>query len=137
VGVISRKRMICRHTWVVGQPSQLHVGPPTRWGGLLLPSIVSIQSGGMWQNRPNEHIFRGTCLLLDIKYRESQLNQTVPSSTPQNENPKQSIILHPGSNNEYKLTILSSFLTQRVSEILYYSTKVQSAIIKQRNKINI
>jgi hypothetical protein len=35
------------------------------------------------------------------------------------------------------LQYLFHFLQQRVLEILYYSTKVQSAIIKQQKEINI
>jgi hypothetical protein len=42
-------------------------------------------------------------------------------------------VLHPESNNEYELTILSPFQIT-VLEIIYYNTRVQSTIIKQRNE---
>jgi hypothetical protein len=54
--------------------------------------------------------FSETLLPLDTKRPESELNQVVPSSTP-NGRTRTLHILHPGSNNEYKLTILSPFHT--------------------------
>jgi hypothetical protein len=54
--------------------------------------------------------FQGHCLPLDTKCPESELNQTILSSTPNGKN-RTIHILHPGSNNEYKLTILSPFHT--------------------------
>jgi hypothetical protein len=44
-------------------------------------------------------------------------------------------ILHPGSNNEYKLTILSPFHTTQSLEIVITIPEVQSAIINSGNKI--
>jgi hypothetical protein len=44
-------------------------------------------------------------------------------------------ILHPGSNNEYKLTILSPFHTTQSLKTVITIPEVQSAIINSGNKI--
>jgi hypothetical protein len=66
--------------------------------------------------------FHCTCLPLDTKCPESELNQMILSSTPDGRT--QTIhILHPGSNNEYKLTILSPFHTTQSLRNSYYNTR--------------
>jgi hypothetical protein len=72
--------------------------------------------------------FQGACLPLDTKCPENELNQMIPSSTPDGRI-RTLHILHRGSNNEYKLTILSPFHTHKVSELVITIPKVQSAII--------
>jgi hypothetical protein len=70
---------------------------------------------------------QGACLPLDTKCPKSELNQMIPSSTPDGRT-RTIHILHPGSNNEYKLIILSQFHTNTVSEIVITIPEVQSAI---------
>jgi hypothetical protein len=72
--------------------------------------------------------FQGACLPLGTKSPESELNQMIPSSTPDGRI-RTLHILHPGSNNEYKLTILSPFHTTQSLEIVITIPTVQSAII--------
>jgi hypothetical protein len=66
--------------------------------------------------------FQGTCLPLDTKFPESELNQMIPSSTPDG---RTRIIhnLHPRSNNKYKLTILSPLYTTQSLRNSYYNTR--------------
>jgi hypothetical protein len=59
---------------------------------------------------PNLTRFQGACLPLDTKCPESELNLMIPSSTPDGRT-RTIHLLHLGSNNEYKLTILSLFHT--------------------------
>jgi hypothetical protein len=64
----------------------------------------------------------GACLPLDTKGPENELNQMIPSSTPDGRT-RTLHILHPGSNNEYKLTILSPFHTTQSLRNSYYNTR--------------
>jgi hypothetical protein len=66
--------------------------------------------------------FQGACLPLDTKCPESELNQMIQSSTP-NGRTRTIHSLHPGSNNEYKLIILSPFHTTQSLRDSYYNTK--------------
>jgi hypothetical protein len=78
--------------------------------------------------------FQGACLPLGTKSPESELNQMIPSSTPDGRT-RTLHILHSGSNNEYKLTILSPFHTTQSLETVITIPEVQSAIINSGNKI--
>jgi hypothetical protein len=66
--------------------------------------------------------FQGACLPVDTKCPESELNQMAPSSTPDGRT-RTIHILHLGSNNEYKLTILSPFRTTQSLRNSYYNTR--------------
>ena len=71
--------------------------------------------------------FRNTCLPLDTKYSQSESFQQFHRAHPKEE--LETIHeVHPGSDNEYKLTILSSFHTIPSLKIIYYNTKVQCGI---------
>jgi hypothetical protein len=59
---------------------------------------------------PNLARFWGVGLPLDTKCPESELNLMILSSTPDGRT-RTIHILHPGSNNKYKLTLLSPFHT--------------------------
>jgi hypothetical protein len=66
--------------------------------------------------------FQGVCLPLDTKCPESELNQMIPSITPDGRT-RTIHILHPRSNNEYKLTIFSPFHTTQSLRNSYYNTR--------------
>jgi hypothetical protein len=66
--------------------------------------------------------FQDACLPQDTKCPESELNQMILSSTP-DKRTRTLHILHPGSNNEYKLIILSPFHTTQSLENSYYNTR--------------
>jgi hypothetical protein len=66
--------------------------------------------------------FQGAGLPLDTKCPESELNQMIPSNTPDGRT-RTIHNLHPGSNNEYKLRILSPFHTTHSLKNSYYNTR--------------
>jgi hypothetical protein len=76
---------------------------------------------------PSLACFQGACLPLGAKSPESELHQMIPSSTPDGRT-RTLHNLHPGSNNEYKLTILSPFHTTQSLETVITIPEVQSAI---------
>jgi hypothetical protein len=79
--------------------------------------------------------FRGACLPLDTKCPESELNQKIPSSTPDGRT-RTIHILHPGSNNEYKLIILSPFHTTQSLRNSYYNTRGSECDKSKQRKLN-
>jgi hypothetical protein len=65
--------------------------------------------------------FQGACLPLDTKCPESELNQMMSSTLDRIT--RTIHILHPRSNNEYKLIILSPFHTTQDLRNSYYNTR--------------
>jgi hypothetical protein len=97
-------------------------------GSFCMPNpaavVVAIFCATFWHVAKSSDLarFQGVFLPLDTKCPESELNQMILSSTPDGRT-RTIHILHPGSNNECKLTILSPFHTTQSLRNSYYNTR--------------
>jgi hypothetical protein len=95
------------------------------------PAAWAHEEGGVAES-PGLARFQGARLPLDTKCPKRELNQMIPSSTP-NGRTRTFHVLRTRSNNEYKLTIVSPFHTThslRNSLLQYQRFRVRQ--IKQR-----